>query len=211
MQLGVCLTPTAGGQARPGCSFGCDRLARPCPMQRWMQLGGGLPGPRWVGCSLERASPTRPEVRHDLDAASGATALLGPAPWQIECSLLRGCQALGGLDAALRAPHQHGPRPGTTWMQLRVRPPCASPPRPEVRHDLDAASGATASLGLVPCKDGCSLVGACRALGGLDAAWNAPQGWMQLGVCLTTTARDQARPGCSFGCDRLARPGPVAS
>ena len=85
MQLGTRLTFPARGQARPGCSFGCDRLARPGPVLSWMQR---LPGPRWVGCSLPCSSPPRPDVRHELDAASGATALLGPAPCQVGCILL---------------------------------------------------------------------------------------------------------------------------
>ena len=113
-------TATARRQARPGCSFPCDRPARPGPVSSWMQLAGGLPGPRWVGCSLERASPPRPEVTHDL-------------------------------DAALRAPHHHGPRSGTTWMQLWVRPPCSARPRAK----LDAAP-ARPSVGcgrvLSPCQ-----------------------------------------------------------
>ena len=73
-------------------SFRFDRLARPGPMPHGLQLAEGPSGPRWVGCSLERATSPRPEVRHDLDAASGKTALLGPA-----------------------YRHGPGPRSGTTW------------------------------------------------------------------------------------------------
>jgi hypothetical protein len=146
-------------------------------MQRLMQLADGLQGPRWLGCSLESATSRRPEVRHDLDEASGATALFGPAPCQVGCSLPGACRALGGLDATWKSPHPHGPRSGTTWMQLRVRPPCSARPRAK-----------------------------------LDAAPARPSvGWMQLAVLLTTTARRQARAGCSFGCDRPARPGPMPS
>jgi hypothetical protein len=205
---------------------------------------------------LECASPPRPEVRHDLDAASGATALLDYAPCQVGCSLPRACHALGWLDAAWNAPHHHSLRSGTTWMQLRMRPLRSTMPHAklEAAGYLNAAMGATASLGLAPCQVGCSLPTGCLALrvGGLDAAWNAPHhhgprsgttwmqllmrppcstmphakldaacrrparpsvpvGWMQLGTCRISTARGQARPGCSFGCDRCARPDPMPS
>ena len=227
------------------------------PSVGWMQ-------PRWVGWSSACATPQRPDVRHDLDAAFRATAQLGPAPCQAGCSLPGACRALGGLDAAWNAPHPHGPRSRTTWMQLCVRHTttargqaqlgcsfgcgrparpgrvpswmqlaeglpgprwvgcslaCATPPRPHAK--LDAARNAPHHHGPrsgttwmhLSVRPPCS--GRPHATGKLDAACRGPAGpsvgWMQLGKRHTTTARGQARPRCSFGRDRLARPGRVQS
>ena len=149
------------------------------PVPSWMQLAEGLPGPRWVGCSCWNAS------------------------------------------------HHPGPTSGTTWMQLRLRPPrstmplpswmqlaeslpglwwvgCslerATQPRPDVRHDLDAAQQAASNKARAPCQVacsllracqapcqvGCSLLRACQALRGSDAAlccwgaWAVCRSWVVL-------------------------------
>ena len=133
--------------------------------------------------------------------ALGLAALLGPAPCHMGCSLLRARQALGGLDAAWNAPHHHGPRSGTTWMQLRVRPPCSArltaTARARGQARLGAALGAAALLCPGPCQLGCSLLGACQTLGGWDAAWKAP--------------RPEVRHDldAASGCDHPAMRGPV--
>ena len=90
-------------------------------------------GPRCC-CAFQAASNTRRawQALHPTSHGAGPSmavapvaasksclaALLGPAPCQVGCGA---CQALGGLDAAWRAPHHCCSWSGTTWMQLSTR------------------------------------------------------------------------------------------
>ena len=150
MQLGVCLTNTARGQARPGCSFKCDRPAQSRPMPSSMQLAEDLrPSVGWIQLCVRHTNTARGQARpgcsfgcdrlapHHHGPRSGTTWM--QLRVRQPCSALphakcdAACQGPArppiGLDAAWRLPHHHGPRSGTTWMQLRVRPPCSARPR----------------------------------------------------------------------------------